>query len=302
LNTLLYVPRRPPLAGDAHPGRPRLGKQGNTMREITGNTRLFGIVADPVHQVKTPQRLNELFAKIGYDGVCVPFHVGAGGLAALIGALRGVKNFGGMIATVPHKTAVLALADEAAPATRLIGAANVLSCEPGGRLRAHMLDGEGFVRGLESAGRRLQGQSVYLAGAGGAANAVAFSVIAAGAARLTLANRTAAKALDLKERLLQLHPQARIGIGTPDPSGHDVVINATSLGLAAGDALPLDASKLEPGQLVCEIIMQPADTALLRAAQARGCQIHYGAPMLACQIELMAQALGVLAAPREAQA
>jgi shikimate dehydrogenase len=111
--------------------------------------------------------------------------------------------------------------------------------------------------------------------------------------RLTIANRTVAKAEDLKARILSLHPGADIAIGTPDPSGHDLVVNGTSLGMKPDDALPLDAGRLTPEQLVCEVIMQPRDTALLLAAQARGCKVHYGAPMLASQIELMAQMLGV---------
>ncbi|MGV2907171.1 shikimate dehydrogenase family protein, partial [Achromobacter sp. AGC25] len=114
--------------------------------------------------------------------------------------------------------------------------------------------------------------------------------------RLTIANRTPAKAEDLKARILSLHPEARITIGTPDPAGHDLVVNGTSLGMKEGDALPLDTSRLTPDQLVCEVIMQPRDTALLLAAKAKGCNVHYGAPMLACQIELMAEMLGVTAA------
>src|SRR3546814_140524 len=132
-----------------------------------------------------------------------------------------------------------------------------------------------------------------MAGAGGAANAIAFGLVQYGVSRLTIANRTVAKAEDLKARILDIHPQARINIGTPDPSGHDIVVNATSLGLKEGDALPMDVSRLAASQLVCEVIMQPEETALLLAARERGCAVHYGAPMLASQIELMAEFLGV---------
>ncbi len=266
------------------------------MNEISGNTRLFGILADPIHHVKTPQRMNEHFAKIGYDGVCVPFHARPDNLAAVVEGLRRLENLGGVIVTVPHKTAILELADEATPVARKIGAANVLRREADGRLVAHMLDGEGFVRGLRSCGVSPEGKSVYLAGAGGAANAIGFALVQAGVSRLTIANRTPAKAEDLKARILSLHPDAQISVGNADPSGHDLVVNGTSLGMKEGDPLPLDASRLTADQLVCEVIMQPKDTALLVAAQARGCKVHYGAPMLACQIELMVETLGVTAA------
>lgn len=263
------------------------------MKEITGTTRLMGILADPILQVKTPQRMNELLQRLGYDGILVPMHTRAENLTEVVAGLRKLENLAGVIVTVPHKTAVLALCDDASPATRLIGAANVVRRDPDGRLTATMLDGEGFVRGLMQAGVSLEGKTAYLAGAGGAANAIAFSLLAGGVARLTIGNRTAARAQDVQQRVAQLYPDADVRVGTNDPSGHDLVINATSLGMADGDPLPLDVTRLQPDQLVCEIIMQPADTALLQAAQARGCRIHYGAPMLACQIELMAEFLGV---------
>jgi shikimate dehydrogenase len=263
------------------------------MKQITGETKLFGILADPIHHVQTPQRMNEHFAKIGFDGVLVPLHARADNLVQVVAGLRQLENLGGVIVTVPHKTAILALCDEASDVTRNIGAANVVRREPGGKLVANMLDGEGFVRGLRGAGVKVEGRTAYLAGAGGAANAIGFSLVQAGVAMLTIANRTAAKAEDLKRRILALYPQAKVRIGTTDPSGHDLVVNATSLGLHPADALPLDASKLQPAQRVCEVIMQPRETALLLAARQRGCEVHYGAPMLAGQIELMAEFLGV---------
>ncbi|ARP86421.1 shikimate dehydrogenase family protein [Bordetella genomosp. 9] len=263
------------------------------MTPISGKTRVFGILADPIHHVQAPARLNAYFADAGYDGVMIPMHVRPDSLPAVVAGLRGMENLGGVVVTVPHKTAILALCDEASEVTRQIGAANVVRRDPDGRLVATMLDGEGFVRGLLGEGRQVQGRQAYLAGAGGAANAIAFALVQAGVARLTIANRTAAKAEDLRRRVLALHPHADVRIGNADPSGHDLVINGTSLGLRPGDALPLDVSRLSPAQLVCEVIMQPKETALLLAARERGCAVHYGAPMLASQLALMAEFLGV---------
>ena len=81
-------------------------------------------------------------------------------------------------------------------------------------------------------------------------------------------------------------------LGTRDPQGYDLIVNATSLGMASADPLPLDADLLKAEQTVAEIIMAPALTPLLAAAQAKGCRIQYGSPMLACQIELMADFMG----------
>lgn len=263
------------------------------MREITGHTRVFGILADPIQQVKTPQALNALMEKRGFDGVLVPCHVGAAGLAAFVGGLRHMHNLGGFVVTVPHKTAIIAVCDEVTENARQIGAVNVVRREADGRLIGDMKDGEGFVSGLRHGGIEPSGRSAFLAGAGGAANAIAFALVQAGASRLTIANRTLTKAEDLANRLRAFFPAAQVEVGSTDPTGHDLVINATSLGLKEGDPLPLAADRVASSQIVAEIIMQPEMTALLRAAAARGCRVHPGKPMLVCQLDLMASFLGI---------
>src|SRR3546814_6546408 len=92
------------------------------MKEITGETKLFGILADPIHHVKTPQRMNEYFDRANYDGVLVPFHAKPDNLATVLEGLRRLENLVGVIVTVPHKTAVLELCDNASDTTRKIGA------------------------------------------------------------------------------------------------------------------------------------------------------------------------------------
>lgn len=255
---------------------------------ITGNTQIFGILADPIHHVKTPQRINQLFTERQIDGVMVPMHVKTGELAQAVQGLRAVRNLSGFVVTVPHKTAVVALCDELTPEALRTEAVNVVHCTTDGRLIGGMLDGEGFIVGLRSRGLDPVGRSVYLAGAGGAASAIAFAMARAGVSRLTIANRTADKAQQLVDRIAHHYPLLSLAVGSSDPIGHDLVVNATSLGLRPRDALPLDADRLEPEQIVAEIIMQPEETPLLLTAKSKGCRIHYGAPMLASQIELMA--------------
>ncbi|WP_353506354.1 shikimate dehydrogenase family protein [Variovorax davisae] len=245
-------------------------------------------MADPIHHVKTPQRINALLRAQGIDAVMVPMHVGPDRLATVMNALRHVGNFDGCVVTVPHKTEALRFCDQLSDEARLIGAVNVVHRLPDGRLRGGMLDGIAFVDGLRGAGIEVAGTSVYLAGAGGAACAIAFALAQSGVRRLTVANRSVDKARDLVERLRAGHATLEIAVGSADPSGHDLVVNATSLGLRAGDPLPLDVSQLTPRQTVAEIIMDPAETALLIEARARGCRIHEGAPMLASQIPHMA--------------
>jgi shikimate dehydrogenase len=263
------------------------------MNEITGKTKLFALIADPILQVKTPQAINRLMAQRGFDGVLVPMHVPASALPGCMAALRAMLNFGGLVVTVPHKMAVVALCDELTDAAALVGAVNVIRREPDGRLVGDILDGKGFVSGLEKHGIALAGKNVFLAGSGGAANAIAFALAQAGVQQLTIYNRTPAKAQALISRLAALFPNVAFKLGSANPAGHHLVVNATSLGMAATDPMPVNVDELTADQTVAEIIMSPALTPLLAAAQAKGCRIQYGAPMLECQIELMAAFMGI---------
>lgn len=263
------------------------------MMEITGNTRLYGIVADPVSQVKTPQTMRRVFEQRGTDGVLVPMHVAPEGLAVFVQGLRSVLNFGGMIATVPHKTAMVALCDDITPAARLVGAVNIVRRNEDGTLSGDILDGQGFVAGLRKHGIEPAGKRIFLSGAGGAAKAIAFALAHAGVAQLSIYNRTQSKAQAIIERLQPVYPAIPMSVERATPAGYDIVVNATSLGMRETDALPLDIRGLSAEQTVAEIIMTPALTPLLVAAKAKGCRIQYGLPMLECQIELMADFMGV---------
>ena len=259
--------------------------------QISGTTRVFAILADPIHHVQTPQAMNRLFSSMGLDQVLVPFHVSPSDLERVVNGLRGIKSLDGFIVTVPHKTAIVDLCDSVSEAARLVGAVNVVTRSSDGKLHGEILDGEGFVSGLRQAGIELEGRAVYLVGAGGAANAIAFALAASGIGWLTIANRSREKATSLVDRLAKAFPDLQVTVGTSDPSGYDLVVNGTSLGLKEGDPLPCDVTLLTADQVVAEIIMKPVITPLLAAAQKVGCRIHEGLPMLLCQIELMAAAM-----------
>ncbi len=263
------------------------------MMEITGNTRLYGIVADPVSQVKTPQTMHRLFEKRGTDGVLVPMHVAPEALASFVQGLRGVLNFGGMIVTVPHKTAMVALCDDVSAAARRVGAVNIIRRNKDGSLSGDILDGQGFVAGLRRHNIEPAGMRVFLSGAGGAALAIAFALADAGVAQLDIYNRTASKAQQVIARLGAVYPSIPMSAVSANPAGYDLVVNATSLGMREGDAYPFEVEGLSSNQTVADIIMTPVLTPLLAAAQAKGCRLQYGLPMLECQIELMADFMGV---------
>ncbi|KYC16322.1 shikimate dehydrogenase [Pseudomonas sp. ABFPK] len=264
----------------------------NTLCPVTGKTRVLAILADPIHHVKTPEDMNNLMTELGLDQIMVPFHVRPENLASVVAGLRGIESLDGFIVTVPHKSSIIELCDTLSPAAKMVGAANVVRRTNNG-LHGDILDGVGFVAGLRNAGINPEGKTAYLAGAGGAANAIAFSLAENGIKQLTIANRTRSKAELLVLRLREIFPTVDFRVGSPDASGHELVINATSMGLNENDPYPLNVESLTADQIVAEIIMQPEYTSLLKYAEKLGCKIHFGRPMLKCQIEYMAQAMGI---------
>jgi shikimate dehydrogenase len=265
------------------------------MTEISGRTRVYAIVADPVHHVQTPQRINALMRTRGHDGVMVPLHVSDSDLPAVATGLRGIRTLGGFIVTVPHKMAFLNLCDEVSARADQVGAVNCVRREADGRLVGDMLDGLGFVAGLRREGIEPKGRRVLMSGAGGAASAVAFALAEAGIAALSIANRTRAKSEELARRLSLAYPVMPVDIDGRSADAPDIVVNGTSLGLAGSDALPLDPASLTGREIVAEMVMDPPLTPLLAAAAAKGCRVHFGLPMLECQLELMANFMGATA-------
>ncbi|GHD47131.1 shikimate 5-dehydrogenase [Thalassobaculum fulvum] len=266
---------------------------------ITGKTRVYGTLAHPIDHIRVPSVMNPLYEQHGIDAVMVPIHVLPEDLEDAVRGMRATRNLGGLCVTVPHKVTIAALCDEVGAGGRRVGAVNAVRFDPAdadGRRRmiGDNFDGQGYVAGMKAGGFDFAGKHVLQLGAGGAGMAIAFAVAEAGAASLSIANRTVARAEDLAHRVHKAFPGCITrGIeADADPAGYDVVINTTSLGLHAGDPLPVDVDRLDPATVVSEIIMIPEETALLKAARARGHSVHYGRPMLEEQIKLIAAFIG----------
>ncbi|MFJ6987253.1 MULTISPECIES: shikimate dehydrogenase family protein [unclassified Streptomyces] len=260
---------------------------------ISGTTRLYAVLGDPVAQVRAPGLLNALFARTGTDAVLVPLHVTPADLATVLRGLRALRNLDGVLVTVPHKIEVCRYADELAPAARLAGSANALRRNPDGTWRADNFDGAGFVHALRAHGHDPAGAEVALFGAGGAGRALACALLTSGVRRLHLFDPDATHREDLLTRLTELRPGwAREG--TDEALARvDLAVNASPLGMRPGDPLPFAPDRLPPHGTVADLVMKPAETALLRAAAAAGRPVVPGGPVLDSQVALYRDFFGL---------
>ena len=185
---------------------------------------------------------------------------------------------------MPHKVAVVDWLDEASAAVRVAGACNAVRRSGDGKLIGDMFDGEGFVRAAAAAGRNIVGQRVLVVGAGGVGSAIAAACAKAGAREMALTDTRAEAAERLADRLRLNYPDLTLSLGSTDPSGFHVAVNATPLGTYPGEPLPMDPSRLSPSALVGEVVLKPAMTPFLAAAKARGLACVTGLDMLFEQI------------------
>jgi shikimate dehydrogenase len=252
--------------------------------QINGNTELIAHLGYPTHAFKAPMIYNPYFESIGVNAVVVPMGCKADDYPAVLRSVFALSNIRGALVTMPHKVTTVALLDEVTPTVMVAGACNAVKRLPDGRLVGDMFDGEGFVRGLLRKGLVLRGASALVVGCGGVGSAIAASLAAAGVAALDLFDVDAAAAEALAARLRTHYPAIAVRTGTRDPAGHDLVVNATPLGMNAGDPLPVDMERLDARTFVGEVVMKAEMTAFLAAAKERGCRVQVGTDMLFEQI------------------
>jgi shikimate dehydrogenase len=261
-------------------------------RAISGATRLYVLLGDPLDKARSPEYYNAVFAARGIDAVLVPMEVAPAGFDALIRALKTVRNLDGLIVTMPHKQTVLAHLDRLGDAARQVGAANVARREADGLWFGDMYDGPGFVEGLRARGIEPARRSIYMAGCGGVARAIALALAQAGVARMRLHDIDAQRCAALVETLRAQYSGLACESGAADPAEFDLAINATPLGMRPGDALPFDVARLTPSTAVADVTTKPEITPLLAAARERGCPIATGRDMFEAQTALAEQLFG----------
>lgn len=261
---------------------------------ITGTTRFYGIFADPISHVKAPAAFNEIIASRGLDAVFLPFHVLAADFSAAVEGMHKLRNFAGFTLTIPHKAAAARLCDRLGPIAAACGAVNAVRFEADGSLSGETFDGIGMASAIAAIAPLTASTRVLLVGAGGAGRAIAFAMAQQGIGQLQISNRSLSAAYDLAEAVTRHFQAVDVSVGSPDPCGFDIAINATSLGLNGQGPLPFDPGRTDAGAVVADVVMEPAISPLLEAASRLGRAIVPGAHMLKHQVEQMADYLGMM--------
>jgi shikimate dehydrogenase len=267
---------------------------------INGSTELICHIGFPTHAFKAPMIYNPWFAQSGINAVVVPMGCKPEDYPVFLRALFQLSNIRGALITMPHKVTTVGLLDDVSPTASIAGACNAVRLSAEGRLQGDMFDGEGFVRGLLRKGCVLHGARVLVVGCGGVGSAIAASLAAAGIAAIALFDPSEAAQKGLGERLQKHYAALQVFTGSNDPAGFDVVVNATPMGMNAGDPMPMDVSRIAPGTFVGEVVMKTEMTAFLGAAKARGCRYQIGSDMLFEQIPAYLEFFGYASTTPEA--
>lgn len=259
------------------------------LKHLTGHTRIVGVIGDPVEHSRSPQMHNAAFAKAGLDYVYVPFHVRPDDLADAIAGFKAI-NVVGINVTLPHKQAVIPSLTSISREAELIGAVNTLSFNEG-EIHGDNTDAPGVLRALEENGNMSVpvGEDVVVLGAGGAARAVVVALALASVASITIANRTAEKAVSLADEMAEQTAVHIHGMGLTDARLPDAIhqsallVNTATTSMDANHPLLISADWLQQKTIVYDIVYTPPVTPLMHAAHVRGCRTLGGIGMLVHQ-------------------
>ena len=251
---------------------------------ITGHTKLIAHIGVPTERFKAPMIYNPYFEAKGIDAVVVPMACEPEDYPEFLRLVFRLRNIAGALVTMPHKVTTVGLLDQVSTTVEVCGSCNAVKRDEHGRLLGDMFDGEGFVRGVLRKGRTIKGASVLMLGSGGVGSAIAATLAREGVSRIRLHDIRPDTAERLAARLQTHYPGVSVTTGRNDPSGFDIVVNATPLGMAPGDPLPLDVDRISPEAFVGEVVMAREETDFIARARARGCMTQVGLEMLFEQV------------------
>lgn len=245
------------------------------------NIPLAGVIGSPIAHSKSPQLHRHWLDTYGIAGQYIPMEVSRENLPEVIRTLPKM-GFVGVNITIPHKEAILDIADLVTDRAILIGAANTLIFRKDGKVHADNTDGYGFLENLKAGAPNWHpkdGPAAVL-GAGGASRAVIASLLDAGVPQIMLSNRTRVRADKLKSDFgsrLRIFDWVQAGNMMEHAK---LVVNTTSLGMIGKGEMRVPLDGLTPGTVVTDLVYTPLKTQLLETAEQMGCVTVDGLGML----------------------
>jgi len=251
---------------------------------ISGATRLFAILGDPIVQVRSPEMITAEFRARGMDAILIPVHAPADRFEAVLCGLMAMGNLDGMILTIPFKATVVRHLDHIGAQARIVGAVNAAVRLPDGRWSGEIFDGIGCVAGITGAGHSFAGKRVHLIGAGGAGSAIGVAVAFERPALIRIFDPDANRAADLCARIARVDPGVITEVAPPDPKATDFILNASPVGMLGHGGNPVGTDDFPARVVVFDAIVKPEETPLLAAARRAGCATVGGRMMMRGQI------------------
>jgi shikimate dehydrogenase len=246
-------------------------------------TRRVALIGRPLRRRHSQVMHDAAFAANGIDARYDLRELEAGELADFVAEARGPEWLGFQI-TAPYKRDIMALLDAVEPEAEAIGAVNSVTRTPDGALVGFNTDAPGFAAAVRrDLGLELGGARVVVAGAGGAAHAVAHAAVGAGAAEVRVVSRALEPAQALADRVGGVVPATLDDGALPRAlAAADLLVNATTVGMLTPGVV-VDPALLGEHAAVFDLVYVPLETELLHAARARGLRAAGGAGMLVAQ-------------------
>jgi len=254
---------------------------------LNGKTRLFGIVGDPIEQVRSPEMITWEMQQRGMNAILVPLHVRACDFDEVMSQILRLQNLDGLVFTIPFKAKALAFAQALGPQATQVGAINALARHPQGHWVGEIFDGLGCVEAFRQRGLALRDKRVQLIGLGGAGAAIAAAVAGEQPALLQLFDLDNERSERVAALVRRISPATQVVIAAPSVQGMDVLMNASPVGMLSDTRLPLAACELPANMVVFDAIVKPEQTPLLQLAEACGCMVVRGREMMRGQIARM---------------
>lgn len=263
------------------------------MKEITGHTRLTGLLGSPVSHSISPMMHNESFRQLDLDYVYLAFDVGTDTLETAVNGLRAL-NVRGFNITMPDKNLMATLCDKLSPAAEISGAVNTV-VNDNGILTGYTTDGIGYMRAASDAGHNIIGKKMTLLGAGGAATSVLVQAALDGVAEISVfsirdafwerAEKTVAMLNDRTNCKVTLYDFSDENILRREIADSAILTNGTSVGMAPNTdrSIITDATMFHKDLIVSDVIYNPRETKLMKLAKEAGCQTFNGLYMLLYQ-------------------